>query len=416
MSIHRSSLFLLLTMLSACAGREPATAASAPAATALRVATYNASLYDDAAGGLVGRLRRGDEGARKIAAVLQRVRPDLVLLNEFDYDAEGRAADLFQRDYLARPQAGGGAALHYPYRYLAEVNTGVPSGLDLDRNGTVASGRNGGNGDTARDRGNDAWGYGLHPGQYGMLVLSRFPIDAAQARSFRLLRWAAMPGARRPVDPATGGYWHDDAVWPRLRLSSKSHWDVPVDTPAGRLHLLASHPTPPVFDGPEDRNGARNADEIRLWREYISPGAHGWLCDDAGVCGGLADGARFVIAGDLNNDPADGDGHHEAIVELLEHPRVLRMPTPRSDGGAQAARAYAAAGIARRGAPEHVTGDFGPRTGALRLDYVLPSTGLEVRGSGVFWPPASDPDAAIADGSDHHLVWVDLALQPSSGP
>jgi len=30
------------------------------------------------------------------------------------------------------------------------------------------------------------------------------------------------------------------------------------------IHILASHPTPPVFDGVEDRNGRRNHDEIRL--------------------------------------------------------------------------------------------------------------------------------------------------------
>ena len=373
--------------------------ASTPIAT-LRVATYNASLYDEDAGGLVARLQLGNAQARKIAAVLQKVRPDIVLLNEFDYDAAQRAADLFQRDYLEVAQAGGGAPLHYPHRYLAPVNTGVPSGLDLDGNGET--------GGIGRERGNDAWGYGLHPGQYGMLVLSRFPIDAAAVRTFQLLKWRDMPGARRPMDPATGKPFHADAVWEQLRLSSKSHWDVPIETPVGTLHLLASHPTPPTFDGPEDRNGKRNADEIRLWREYISPGAKPWLCDDAGRCGGLAADVRFVIAGDLNNDPVDGDGHHDAILELLEHPRVMRMATPRSAGGEAKARDYAAAGILRRGSPAHVTGDFGPRVGALRLDYVLPSSGFALAGSGVFWPAPGDAEAAIADGSDHQLVWVDL--------
>lgn len=392
------------TLLAACAAtthhpRNRDAMASTPIAT-LRVATYNASLYDEDAGGLVARLQLGNAQARKIAAVLQKVRPDIVLLNEFDYDAAQRAANLFQRDYLEVAQAGGGAPLHYPHRYLAPVNTGVPSGLDLDGNGET--------GGIGRERGNDAWGYGLHPGQYGMLVLSRFPIDAAAVRTFQLLKWRDMPGARRPMDPATGKPFHADAVWQQLRLSSKSHWDVPIETPVGTLHLLASHPTPPTFDGPEDRNGKRNADEIRLWREYISPGDNAWLCDDAGRCGGLAADVRFVIAGDLNNDPVDGDGHHDAILELLEHPRVLRMATPRSAGGEAKARDYAAAGILRRGSPAHVTGDFGPRVGALRLDYVLPSSGFALAGSGVFWPAPGDADAAIADGSDHQLVWVDL--------
>jgi len=184
-----------------------------------------------------------------------------------------------------------------------------------------------------------------------------------------------------------------------------------VRTPLGVVHVLASHPTPPVFDGAENRHGARNHDEIRLWRDYVSSGlpssgSLSWLCDDRGRCGGLDADARFVILGDLNNDPADGEGLHEAIVELLEHPRVLRDPTPRSDGAARAAAAVA--GGKRRGDPAHATGDFGPKVGPLRLDYVLPSTGFAVKDSGVFWPTPGSTDAAIVDGSDHRLVWIDL--------
>ena len=397
------TLFLLLTMtLAAChSPKKPGGPAGRQVVT-MRVATYNTSLFSDDAGGVIRQLEGDDAHARKIAAVLQKVRPDLVLLNEFDYDDAHRAADLFQQRYLDVAQPGGGDPLHYAYRYLAPVNTGVPSGLDLDRNGSVGS--------TGRERGNDAWGYGLHPGQYGMLVLSRFPIDEAQVRTFQLLRWSAVPGASNPVDPTTHEPFYTDAVWKQLRLSSKSHWDVPVRIQDGVVHFLVSHPTPPVFDGPENRNGLRNADEIRLWREYLGASDVPWLCDDQGRCGGLAADARFVIAGDLNNDPADGDGHHEAIIELLEHPRVMRMATPRSEGGEEVALAYAAKGLQRHGAPAHVTGDFGRRNGALRLDYVLPSTGFALTGSGVFWPKKDHPDAAIADGSDHHLVWVDLAL------
>ncbi len=376
------------------------TPAPAPVAP-IRVATYNTSLYSDQAGGLIAELEGDSAHARKIAAVLQNVRPDLVLLNEFDYDPAHRAADLFQHKYLEAPQPGGGEALRYPYRYLAEVNTGVPSGLDLDNNGRI--------GGSARDYGNDAWGYGLHPGQYGMLVLSKYPIDEAAVRSFRLLRWSTVPDAVNPIDPRTDKPWYSAAAWAQMRLSSKSHWDVPVQAPGGMVHFLVSHPTPPVFDGPEDRNGHRNAQEISLWRHYLD-NAHNapWLCDDAGRCGGLDAKAKFVIAGDLNNDPIDGDGHHDAIVELMEHPRVLRHPTPTSVGGADTARAYAAKGLLRRGAPEHVTGDFGARSGAMRLDYVLPSIGFAYVAGGIFWPASSDPHAKIADGSDHHLVWANL--------
>ena len=53
--------------------------------------------------------------------------------------------------------------------------------------------------------------------------------------------------------------------------------------------------------------------------------------------------------------------------------------------------------------------DGGP--GNLRVDYVLPSAGLAITGSGVFWPAPGAPlaDAAV-EASDHRLVWVDLAL------
>ena len=396
----RTLPILLTMMLAACHSPTKTGEPARQQAMTLRVATYNTSLYSDDAGGVIRQLEGDSAHARKIASVLQKVRPDLVLLNEFDFDEAHRAADLFQQRYLEVAQPAGGEPLRYPYRYLAPVNTGVQSGLDLDGNGTV--------GGTGRDRGNDAWGYGLHPGQYGMLVLSKYPIDEAQVRTFQLLRWSTLPGATNPIDPAKGRGFYPDATWAQLRLSSKSHWDVPVRTPQGTVHFLVSHPTPPVFDGPEDRNGHRNADELRLWREYLSAGDKPWLCDDQGRCGGLAEDARFVIAGDLNNDPIDGDGHHDAILELLEHPRVMRMATPRSEGGEEAALAYAAKGLQRRGAPAHVTGDFGPRAGAMRLDYVLPSTGFALVGSGVYWPRKSDPNAAIADGSDHHLVWVDL--------
>jgi hypothetical protein len=385
----------LLLMTTACA--TPPGPAAPPT---LRVATYNTSLYDDADGGLVRRLEAGDEGARKIAAVLQQVRPDLVLLNEFDYDPEGRAADLFQRQYLEQPQAGGGEPLRYPYRYLAEVNTGVPSGLDLDNNGEV--------GGEGRARGNDAWGYGLHPGQYGMLVLSMHPIDAAQVRSFRLLRWADMPGARRPVDPATGQPWHKDEVWRQLRLSSKSHWDLPVRTPLGTVHFLVSHPTPPVFDGRRTataratptrsgcgRNTSRRANTVavRRRRPLRRP--------------------RPGRALRHRRRPQQRSGRWRRPQR--SHPRPARTSAgaahahadlDRWCGKGQRIRCSGAAASRRAGARDR---RFRPRSGAMRLDYVLPSTGFALRGSGVFWPASDDPAAAIADGSDHHLVWVELA-------
>lgn len=389
---------LLALCLAACAATPPSPPeAHDPAAVpaSIRVATFNASLYDDT-GGLAARLEAGDAGARAVAAVIQSVRPDVLLVNEFDHDPDGRAADLFQRRYLEVGQDGA-QPIAYPHRWFAPVNTGEPSGLDLD-----GDGRNDGPG--------DAWGFGRHPGQYGLLVLSRFPIDAAKARTFRHFRWADMPGARVPRAPGAATPFYPEPVWRALRLSSKTHADVPIATPFGALHLLAAHPTPPVFDGPEDRNGARNHDEVRLWADYIDPARADYLVDDAGVGGGLAADARFVIAGDYNADPRDGDAAQGAIAQLLDHPRIDARFVPASSGARAAATRLGGVNASHRGDAAHDTGEFGPRAGNLRLDYVLPSRGMTVRDGGVFWPAPGEPGHAAAQAaSDHRLVWIDIA-------
>jgi len=395
---------LVLLLLAGCRSGSAAPAIDAASMApgsdvTLRIATFNVSLYDGDAGGLIARLEADDEDARRIAAVIQHKRPDVLLVNEFDFDPDGVAATLFQQRYLGVGQHGQ-AAIHYPYRYFAEVNTGVASGLDLDQSGGI--------GTEGRDYGNDAWGYGTHPGQYGMLVLSMYPIDTDAARTFRLLRWSTMPGALEPRFPESGLAFYPAEIWSQLRLSSKSHWDLPIDTPLGRIHLLAAHPTPPVFDGPERRNAARNHDEVRLWAEYVSPGEKPWLCDDRGRCGGLPAQARFVIAGDYNADPADGASLPGTIHQLLEHPRVLRYATPRSKGGELAALA-GDANAAHKSFGGHDTATFGPRNGNYRVDYVLPSVGLPVKESGVFWPRPGETGADWIDATDHRMVWVDIA-------
>lgn len=364
---------------------------TAPAAsTTVRIATFNSSLSDND-GHLVARLEATDLQASQVAAILQRVRPDIVLINEFDYDLAHRAADLFQQRYLGVSQAGD-APLDYPFRFLAPVNTGEPSGLDI-------------NGDGRSDGPNDCWGYGRHHGQFGMLLLSRYPLDLNAARSFRMLRWSTLPEALRPRHP-NGRAFHPDSVWQALRLPSKAHWDVPVATPLGVLHVVAAHPTPPVFDGPEDLNGRRNFDELRLLKHYLDGGQPAWLCDDGGRCGGLPGDARFVVLGDLNADPLDGESRRGAVQQLLEHPRVRTYPAPRSAGGT-AARARDFRPDKRTDAATH-TARFGARTGNMRVDYVLPSVEFDVVDSGVFWPTDDAPEAAWLASSDHRLVWADL--------
>lgn len=371
----------------------------------VRIATFNASLNRIEQGQLVEDLEHADDDdrdrqVRAVAEIIQRVRPEVLLINEFDFDEEGLAAELFQDTFLS---VGWNDAepITYPHVFQAPSNTGIPTGFDLDNDGDVSSAE-------------DAQGFGQFPGQFGMLVLSQHPIEADAARTFQQFLWKDMPGALLPAD------WYSAEELDVLRLSSKSHWDVPVATPGGTVHLLAAHPTPPVFDGPEDRNGRRNHDEIRFWADYIDPdpAAAAYVYDDQGERGGLAPGERFVVVGDYNADPNDGDGIPGAANQLLDMPRVVD-PEPTSTGGVWAAE-QGEPNDQHETDPALDTADFaeaeffGP--GNLRVDYVLPSRGLPVRDAGVFWPAKGERFFRLTGpgfppvSSDHRLVWVDVKV------
>jgi hypothetical protein len=229
-------------------------------------------------------------------------------------------------------------------------------------------------------------------------------------RTFQKFRWADMPGAMLPDDPATPAPrdWYSPEILDVLRLSSKSHWDLPVRIGRSTVHFLISHPTPPTFDGPEDRNGTRNHDEIRFMADYVTPGKGRYIYDDAGHRGGLERGARFVIAGDNNSDPLDGDSVPGSMQQLLEAPRVID-PRPGGVGGERAAAEQGGANLTHRGDPFLDTADFNDQApGNLRADYVLPSHGLVPGRGEVFWPTSDSPLARLNDASDHHLVRQDI--------
>ena len=381
------------------------------AARTVRVATFNISFSRPAAGELLSALQADELPLRHCAAILQRVRPDIVLLNEFDHDGEGldeRALMLFLQRYLGISQLGE-APLNYPYHLQIPTNTGLLCRADLDGDGVPTLPA-------------DGQGFGAFHGQYAMVVLSRFPLLPEAARSFRQFLWGQMPGAQLPDrQPGSGlGDYYSAAAQAELRLSSKNHLDLPVRVPGVEgervLHLLLSHPVPPVFDGAERRNRCRNHDEIRLWCDYLD-GAD-YLRDDAGRQGGLSSAASFVLLGDLNADPQAGDGDRRAIRRLLAHPRLHASAAqgamrPSSAGGvSHGARLSRPVAAAQASYWTHLRG--------LRLDYVLPSRDLQVQGSGIFWPATAEPGREwLADSqdqdraalsSDHRLVWVDLLL------
>lgn len=316
-----------------------------------------------------------DDQANAVVAIIAKVSPDILLLTGFDYDLGQLALGAL----VSRLSEKGAA---YPYAFALRPNTGMMTGFDLDGDGRL------------RGPG-DAQGFGHYSGEGGMAILSRLPIDADGVLDFSGFLWRDLPG--NLADGA--GYGGD--VLRELRLSTTAHWDVPVTLPDGTaLHLLGFHASPPVFDGPEDRNGRRNHDESAFWLHYIN-GALAWP----------APGAPFVILGDGNLDPEDGDGRRDAIMALLADPR-LQDPLPGSAGGREAA-AQGGPNAAQRGDPAQDTADWPEATGPgnLRVDYVLPSVRLQITGSGVYWPAAGTPEAELAAAaSRHRLVWVDVAL------
>ncbi|MGI5282445.1 endonuclease/exonuclease/phosphatase family protein [Nonomuraea polychroma] len=401
----------VLSVAAAAAALLPLAPGTAEAASrAARFATFNASLNRNVEGQLVSDLSTPDNTqAKVIAEIIQRARPDVLLINEFDYDAAGTAARLFQDNYLSIGQ-GGAQPITYRYRYTAPSNTGIASGFDLNNNGSVV------NTPGAPGYGDDAFGFGAFPGQYGMVVYSKYPIDVRRIRTFQKFLWKDMPGAVLPDDPATPepADWYSPEELQVLRLSSKSHWDVPVRVGHRTVHFLVSHPTPPTFDGAEDRNGRRNHDEIRLWADYTNPGRGGYLYDDRGRRGGLQPGEAFVIAGDQNADPSDGDSYQGAIHQLLDHPKIDGGFAPSSAGATEAAALQGGANATHKGDPKYDTADFADTApGNLRADYVLPSKRLRVAGGGVFWPVSSDPLSRLTGvfpfpSSDHRLVWLDV--------
>jgi hypothetical protein len=377
----------------------------------VRFATFNASLNRNVEGQLVSDLSTPDNAqAQTVAEIIQRTRPDVLLINEFDFVENGLAARLFHDNYLSVSQ-NGAEPIEYGYFFVAPSNTGMPSGFDLNNDGLVSGA-------------DDAFGFGVFPGQFGMAVYSRYPINYDDIRTFQLFLWKDMPGALLPDDPNTPepADWYSPDELDAFRLSSKSHWDVPINIGEKVVHFLVSHPTPPVFDGPEDRNGSRNFDEIRFWADYISGGRRAqYIYDDQGHRGGLKPRTLFVIAGDQNSDPRDGDSIPGAIQQLLDHRLVNTKLTPASEGGPEQATLQGGANTTHLSDPAFDTADFvDTAPGNLRTDYVLPRKNMKIVDAAVFWPTTDDPVFRLVGvfpfpSSDHRLVWIDVRI-PGTRP
>lgn len=281
-----------------------------------------------------------------------------------DYDADLHALSRLQGRLAT-------AGLSYPHHFAARPNSGQPTGLDIDGDGRL-------------NEAEDAQGYGPFPGAGSSAILSRLPLGTDRLADYSGFLWRDLPGTLLPPDTAP-------TISAIQRLSSRNHLALPVALPDGTtLTLLIWHATPPVFDGPEDWNGRRNHDEAAFWLHLIE-----------GRLPYAPPRDPFILLGDANLDPLDGDGRPAAMTALLRHPR-LQDPTPRGSSGRIEP--------AHRGDPALDTVVY-PRLGGLRLDYILPSQGVDVTGSGILSPEGDDQFSILLTlASRHFPLWVDVAL------
>jgi len=329
-------------------------APAAGLAETLRLAIYHAGLSRDGPGLLLRDIRRGEADILASRDLIAAVRPDVLLLLRFDYDLDGAALTAF-----AGRLAEGGHEM--PHLFALRPNSGWATGLDLDGDGRTGTP-------------DDAQGFGRFAGEGGKAILSRLPIDRAGVVDHSDFLWRDLPGALIPMV--------DDAPFPAAevfaiqRLSSTSHWQVPVLTDSGaRLTLLTWHAGPPAFGGPHARNLRRNHDETAFWTHLLD-----------GALPMPPPAPPFVLMGNANLDTTAGDGMRAAMQALLTHP-ALQDPAPMDTRPGTDTTSTATA--------------FWPRgPGALRVSYVLPSAALEVVDAGLIW----------AEDATHALVWVDIAL------
>ncbi|PSU24285.1 succinyl-CoA synthetase subunit alpha [Photobacterium kishitanii] len=375
---------------------------------------------------------------RNIAAIIQKNRPDVLLLNEFNNNGtvdDVRSLNGFQQNYLAVSQSlnsvDGGSMqqpIVYPYAENYATNTGLATGLDLDNNGKT-------------DDANDAQGFGFYHGHYAFALLSKFEIDTANTRTFQNFKRKDLPNVVRPTIEVCDSSkypipaemcnkaWFSDEEWEVLRLSSKNHVDAPIiiPTPSGNktINVLLAHPTPSGFDTVTYNNRYRNSDENAFWSYYIN--GEPLLYDDSGTKGGFS-GEHFVVMGDLNADNVVGtqiNAPFDGIIQLLANEKVnqtvaqVGQPfTPQSSGGLESKNP------ANNWNPVHPNPEIRTSVFGSRADYVLPSASLNVIQSGIYWPAVGEEgrllfnDARIGMNgdskevsSDHRFVWSTVSVK-----
>ncbi|MBI2894546.1 MAG: endonuclease/exonuclease/phosphatase family protein [Deltaproteobacteria bacterium] len=343
-------------------------------------------------------LNEDDRQVRAAAEILSRFAPDILSINELQFDLEGvpeaglpgapagtlpgsacegkNARRLADRLEALHPE------LRYPYTVVALGNSGLP----FEATGELPP--------ELLQR-----GFGEFPGRFNVALVSRFPILHDQVRVIHDFPWRQLPGNRlAQVEEETGIVVPDD-----FPLFEKALVIVPVDVDGVTLHVILVHP---VSSGFNDMNPHRNHDELRgvsLFLDGALPGVEP-----------LPAGARFVIVGDLNADPEDGEGIAGAVAQLYEHPLVVAHFAS-GEGGTAGMHPERNSFLSGCGKGDGTIVQNPASRLQLQLDYVLPSVTIGAPvASGLFFPShveSWDDYVLACTASDHRFVWADVDLK-----
>jgi hypothetical protein len=319
-------------------------------AEGFRVATFHAELTRKGPGLLLRDVLRGkDEQIAALEQINATVRPDVLLLTKVDFDLEKRTAKALQH------------ALGYAHSFALAPNSMIPTDLDLDGDGR------------AMDR--QTWA--RYAGE-GAMLLSQHPV----ALKYHLadLAWKDMQNPKMPID-AAGQPFPSKPAQDVQKVVSQGLWIVEIrpKSKTSFTAVLFQNQTP-VFDGPEDQNGLRNAAQLRLL-EDVMRGQYGSFPKD-----------RFVLIGNTNLDPNAGAGDRGAMLDLLNDKR-LQDPRPRNRLGEDATVVW-------------------EKAGPMRVSYVLPSADWTVERAELFWPKDGPLRQAAEQASRHKMVWVQITPRP----
>ncbi|WP_245627200.1 endonuclease/exonuclease/phosphatase family protein [Cognatishimia activa] len=321
--------------------------ATVTVADPIRIAIFNTELKQRGPGLLLRDIQRLTPQVRAVVELIKSYDADILVLQSIDYDYKNQAAKVLAQ-LISDPTTP------YAYIYAPFPNSGIPSGLDID-------------GDGRNDGPRDAQGYGRFPGQGGIAVFSRFEIDSQNVRDFGTLLWRDVSASK-----SLEQLLPKDAI-PIQRLASVGAAAVPIRIDGRTLWILTHHATPPLFDGPEDRNGYRNAAENQFWQFYLDE-VFGDVPSDP-----------FILAAQLNVDPSRGQGQKASLNSFL---RDDRWSDPFSELAAE----------------NRHTAIF-KTAGKLRLSYLLPSTGLQILDFGTSKTIPQNDDVRH---SRHRLLWIDV--------